>query len=108
MKNKSSVAKGILMISQIGISMLVPIFLCVFAGSKLDDLLGTNYITLIAIVLGIMAAFRNIYLMTKSFYAKDKAIEDAELNRLHEMKEERERRQKEANYKDNEKEYKLK
>ncbi len=107
MKNKSSVAKGILMVSQIGISMLVPIFLCVFVGRKLDDWLGTNYIILIGIFLGIMAAFRNIYQMTKIFYAKDKAREDAELNRLDEMKKERERRLKESNYETKEKDYKL-
>jgi ATP synthase protein I len=95
MKDKSGVAKGILMISQIGYSMLVPIFLCVFVGRKLDDSFGTSYITIIGIVLGIMAAFRNIYLMTKSFYAKDKAREDAELNHLDEMKKERENRLKE-------------
>ncbi len=95
MKNKSGVAKGLIMISQIGISMLVPIFLCVYVGRKLDDSFGTNYITIIGILLGIMAAFRNIYLMTKSFYAKDKAREDAELNYLDEMKKERENRRKE-------------
>lgn len=107
MKNKSSVVKGILMVSQIGISMLVPIFLCVFVGKKMDDWLGTNYITLIGIVLGIMAAFRNIYIMTKSFYAKDKAREDEELSRLDEMKKERERRQKEELNETKESEYKL-
>nr|WP_295678276.1 AtpZ/AtpI family protein [uncultured Lachnoclostridium sp.] len=106
MKNKSSVVKGILMVSQIGISMLVPIFLCVFVGRKLDDWLGTSYITLIGLVLGIMAAFRNIYIMTKSFYAKDKAREDAELSRLDEMKKERERRKKEGTYETKETEYK--
>ncbi|ABX44091.1 AtpZ/AtpI family protein [Lachnoclostridium phytofermentans] len=95
MKSKSGVAKGILMISQIGYSMLVPIFLCVYVGRKLDDRFGTSYITIIGIVLGIMAAFRNIYLMTKSFYAKDKEREDAELNLLVEMKKERENRRKE-------------
>ena len=85
------------MISQIGISMLVPIFLCVFVGRKLDEWLGTNYITVLGIVLGIMAAFRNIYIMTKTFYAKDKAREDAELSHLAEMRKEREQRLKEGN-----------
>lgn len=98
MKNKSGVAKGILMISQIGISMLVPIFLCVFVGRKLDDYFGTSYITIIGIILGIMAAFRNIYHMTKSFYSKDKEREDAELDHLAEMKKEREIRRKEERF----------
>lgn len=96
MKNKNGVAKGFIMISQIGISMLVPIFLCVYVGRKLDDSFGTSYITIIGILLGIMAAFRNIYLMTKTFYAKDKEREDAELNHLAEMKKERDRRKEDS------------
>ena len=79
------------MISQIGISVIVPIFLCLFVGKRLDDWLGTNYITLIGIFLGILAAFRNIYIMTRQFYVKDKAREDAELRLMEDMKKEREK-----------------
>ena len=91
MNSKSIVMKGILMISQIGISVIVPIFLCLFVGKRLDDWLGTNYITLIGIFLGILAAFRNIYIMTRQFYVKDKAREDAELRLMEDMKKEREK-----------------
>ena len=80
MKSDQKVIKGILMITQIGISMLVPIFLCVFIGMKLDNWFHTNFITIVGIFLGIVVAFRNIYFMTKHFWAKDKAKEDAQLS----------------------------
>lgn len=74
------------MVSQIGISVLVPIFLCVYAGVWIDGKIGTGYWTIILMVLGIMAAFRNIYRLTKGFYAKDKKKEDAELKYLEDLK----------------------
>lgn len=73
------VMKAVVMLSQIGITMLVPIFLCLYIGMKLDDWLETSFITIIGIILGIIVAFRNVYVMTKQFYAKDKAKEDEKL-----------------------------
>lgn len=92
MKPEKNVLKGIVMISQVGFSAIVPIFLCVFVGKKLDAWLGAEYWTVIWLILGILAAFRNIYVMTKQFYAKDKMKEDAELKYLSDMKKEREAR----------------
>jgi ATP synthase protein I len=86
MKPDKKVLKAVVMITQIGISMLVPIFLCVFVGIRLDEWLGTNFITVIGVLLGIVVAFRNVYIMTKQFYAKDKAREDAELKYIDELK----------------------
>lgn len=59
------------MISQIGISTIVPIFLGVFFGYQLDRWLGKSFFFLIFLLFGILAAFRNIYKLTKPFYAKD-------------------------------------
>lgn len=74
------VIKAITMITQIGISMMVPIFLCIFIGYELDRKFHTNAWFLIWLVLGIITSFRNVYYLTKSFYAKDKAREDEEMN----------------------------
>ena len=63
--------KALLMISQIGISMIVPIFLAAFIGNWLDAKFGTGFFFLIFLLLGILAAFRNIYKLTKPFYAED-------------------------------------
>lgn len=57
--------KALLMISQIGISMIVPIFLAAFIGNWLDAKFGTGFFFLIFLLLGILAAFRNIYKLTK-------------------------------------------
>ena len=86
MKADKKVLKSFVLITQIGITMVVPIFLCLFVGIKLDEWLKTNFIAVIGIILGIMAAFRNVYVMTKQFYAKDKAKEDAMLKYMEDLK----------------------
>lgn len=83
---EKKVFKAIAMISQIGITMLVPIFLCLYIGMKLDEWFNTNFIAMIGIVLGIMTAFRNVYIITKQFYAKDKAKEDEKLKYFESLK----------------------
>ena len=88
MKNNNDVKKGIIMITQVGLTMLVPIFLCIFIGYQLDHYFQTEFWLLIFLILGIMAAFRNVYVLTKQFYAKDKAREDTELRYLQGLKEE--------------------
>ena len=75
----NKVIKALMLITQLGISMMVPIFLCVFAGSFIDKKAGTGWVMPVFLFLGIAAAFRNVYLLLKPFYAKDKAREDAEL-----------------------------
>ncbi|RRD94477.1 AtpZ/AtpI family protein [Clostridiales bacterium COT073_COT-073] len=60
--------KALAMLTQMGITMIVPIGLGLFAGAFLDRKLGTAPIFLIIfIVLGIAAGFRNIYQMTRKF-----------------------------------------
>ncbi|MDE7061303.1 MAG: AtpZ/AtpI family protein [Lachnospiraceae bacterium] len=78
MKKDRPVIKGLLMISQIGISMIVPIFLGAFLGYQLDRWLGKGFFFLIFLLFGILAAFRNIYKLTKPFYAEDLARERKE------------------------------
>lgn len=82
MKNNKDVSKGIAMISQIGFTMITPIALCSFIGYQLDKRLSTNSWFIIFLVLGFLTAFRNVYHLTRQFYAKDKAKEDKELEYL--------------------------
>lgn len=84
----NKVIKALMLVSQLGISMMVPIFLCVFAGSFLDKKVGTGCFLLIFLCLGIAAAFRNVYYLLKPFYEKEKAREDAELAYIERLKEE--------------------
>lgn len=75
----------IAMISQFGINMLVPIFLCFFVGLWLDKKLGTSYIMIIAFFLGAAAGFRNIYIFVKKQAERDRdeKQEEAEADRSH-------------------------
>lgn len=86
MGKNGGIARSIMMISQISISMLVPIFLCIFFGIKLNEWLDTVYFMPIFLFLGMGAAIRNVYQLTKSFYAKDKKREDDELAYIENLK----------------------
>jgi ATP synthase protein I len=58
--------------SSIGISMVIAIFGCLFLGVWLDRKLGTDpYLTLLFLLMGIAAGFRNMVLLIKRSF-KDK------------------------------------
>lgn len=60
-----SVYRSLALISQFGINMLVPILLCMLAGSFLDDRLGTSYWAILLFFIGALAGFTNIFKMAK-------------------------------------------
>lgn len=82
------VIKALLLVTQLGISMMVPVFLCVFAGKWIDQKAGTAFFLPLLLIFGIAAAFRNVYYLLKPFYAKDKEREDAQLAYVERLKEE--------------------
>ncbi len=84
----SKVIKALMLVTQLGISMMVPIFLCVLVGGVIDKKAGTGWGMPVFLFLGMAAAFRNVYLLLKPFYAKDKEREDAELAYIERLKEE--------------------
>ena len=86
MGKNGTVARSLMMISQISISMLVPIFLCLFFGIKLNEWLESKIFVPVFLFLGMGAAIRNVYYITKSFYAKDKKREDDELAYIENLK----------------------
>ena len=67
-KYNKSVYRSLVLISQFGINMLVPIFLCTFLGIWLDERLGTSWIMLVLFFIGALAGFRNCYLVAKRIY----------------------------------------
>lgn len=85
-KSDKVIWHSVMMISQVGITMLVPIFLCVYIGIKLDDWFGTDYLFIIFVLLGVLAAFRNVYLLMRKFYARDLEREEEELRYFAELK----------------------
>ena len=86
MGKNGTVARSLMMISQISISMLVPIFLCLSFGIKLNEWLESKIFVPVFLFLGMGAAIRNVYYITKSFYAKDKKREDDELAYIENLK----------------------
>ncbi|MCI8624947.1 MAG: AtpZ/AtpI family protein [Lachnospiraceae bacterium] len=77
-KENRNIARALFLITQLGINMLVTIFLSAWFGSFLDRKLGTSFFLIVFLILGILAAYRNAYKMTKIFYAKDKRREERE------------------------------
>ncbi len=62
MKRKYGFLANFALVSQIGIMMVIPIVLGVWLGNLIDTKLGTGALFLIIfMILGIGAAFRNVY-----------------------------------------------
>ena len=70
MNFKKDVYRNIAMITQIGISMLAPVILCVFIGTQLDEHFGWNTV-LPLLILGILAGCRNTWMLVKELVPKD-------------------------------------
>ena len=79
MYNSSKSGKAYVMFFQISISMITPMLMCGALGWYLDGKLGTGFLFILLLLLGIMAAFRNVYYLTKDFYVKDMEKEHEQL-----------------------------
>lgn len=56
--------RALMLVSQLGISMITPILLCTFLGVFLDRILAKEPLfTILMIILGVGAAFRNLFYM---------------------------------------------
>lgn len=71
MKNKN-LSKGLSMITQLGFTMITPILICTFIGVFIDEWSHkTPLFTIIFILLGTAAAFRNLFYHTMKQVKKD-------------------------------------
>ena len=89
---KKGIVYGLMLITQVGISMIVPILLCLFIGLWIMKYINNPLVVLFAIIFGMIVGFRNIYVMVMSIYGKDKEKEDAEYEYYKDMEEERKKR----------------
>ena len=71
-KYKRSVYQALAFFTQFSIHMLVPIFLCSFAGKFLDDKVGTAFWFVLLFFVGALAGFRNIFILAKKIYEGDR------------------------------------
>ena len=67
---KKSVYKSLAMISQVGIAMLVPIFLCCMLGLFLEKQFSIPAFILLFFV-GALAGMRNVYVMLSAIYKEE-------------------------------------
>ena len=73
-KNKHSY-RSLTTISQFGIQMIVPIFMCSSFGMYLDNKLGTSFFMILLFFLGAFAGFRNIYILAMKIGAYEEREE---------------------------------
>ena len=71
MKFNKNVYRTIALVTQFGINMLVPIFMCSFLGIYLDRKLGTSFIMIILFFLGAVSGGYNVYRLSKRYLKKD-------------------------------------
>lgn len=71
-KYERTVYQSFALISQFGITMVVPIFLCSFLGWYLDKQFQTSYLFIILFFIGALAGFRNIFIFSKKIFEKGK------------------------------------
>ncbi len=71
MKYEKKVYHSLALISQFGINMLVPIFLCSFIGIYLDRTFETSYWMVLLFFVGALAGFRNIMIFAKKIVKED-------------------------------------
>jgi predicted F0F1-ATPase subunit len=65
-KDNRNVFKNLALITQIGLSMVIPIIIGVYLGGFIDDKVGTKMVfRLIFLLLGVTTAFVNLFKLTK-------------------------------------------
>ena len=71
MKYDKSVYRSLALITQFGINMLVPIFLCTIVGVYLGRKFSIDWMVIPLFIVGELAGFRNIFIMAKRIYATE-------------------------------------
>lgn len=85
-EDSRKVLKSMMMVTQLGIVMMVPIFLCGALGIWLERITGLEILFLIMLLLGICSGFRSVYMVTKSFYASDMKKEHEKKQYMEDLK----------------------
>ena len=62
--NRNEIVRSLALVTQLGISMLAPIILCVVIGNWLDERFGWS-VTVVFLILGICAGARNTWILVQ-------------------------------------------
>ena len=68
MKKKNHVLQSLVMVTQFGINMLVPILLCTLLGVYIGEKFSIPIITIPLFAVGALAGFRNVFRLAKKIY----------------------------------------
>ena len=66
MKRKAEILRALSFVTQFGITMLTPIFLCTFLGILVDDRLGISCFSIVGFFLGALAGFTGIWRLART------------------------------------------
>lgn len=80
MKYRKEVFRSLSLISQLGVSVMVPIFMCIVIGVLIDKYFNTSTV-LIFLILGICAGGRNAYILARGVL-KENVIEKENADKL--------------------------
>lgn len=69
-QNHSQVIKMLFLITQIGVTMLVTVFLCIAIGMAVDKFFGTSLLVWF-IVLGVISGFRSVFILIRGYIGDD-------------------------------------
>lgn len=70
MKYSKNVFRSMAMVTQFGINMIVPIFMCSFAGMWLDEKFGTSFWMVFLFFVGALAGGRNVWVFARKIYTR--------------------------------------
>lgn len=77
--DKQSIMKSLSMVTQLGITVIVPALLLTLLGKWLDDKWGTNFIALIGAVLGLAGGMAGCWKLLKGMIPKNETKEEYDL-----------------------------
>lgn len=71
-KSDKKVFQALILVSQFGINMLVPMGLMLWFGMWLDEKLQTSWLTILCFFVGAIAGFQNIYTMSRNLMRSER------------------------------------
>lgn len=92
--SKNTVGKSFTMILQVGISMMTPIALCVAVAVWIGTFYDNSWVMPLMLFLGIGAAFRNTWILLKSYTKADGSSESKTNDYIRRLKAEGQARRK--------------
>lgn len=74
--DKKKTFQTLVLVSQLGLVMMASIGMTCALGVWLDKKFGTNYITVIMFVIGVLAGFKSVYRMVMQIYGDEEECDD--------------------------------